>query len=326
MAVRAADGREADRAVFCSIATPSHAAAAFAALRSVGTHTPQVMLALLWVDASSPPSLPGVCVVPLADCVETATFAAMRDRYTDPELCFALKPYLLLHLLRQGHAQAHYVDGDCLVFGDLSPLLADLDAVDLLLTPHSLTPIPDDGLTPRALTVLRAGVFNGGYIGARNGDGAIAFLRWLGDMTRDRARNAPAEGMCGDQRWLDLAPVLAPGLGICRRAGANVGYWNLHERVLTTASDQGFRVNQQPLLFFHFSGYDPAHPDRLSRHQNRHAPEASPALAQLLRVYDRHLAEATAEAGLRSLPKARKKGRFAGLQAILGAAITEEKR
>jgi hypothetical protein len=65
----------------------------------------------------------------------------------------------------------------------------------------------------------------------------------------------PSTGRFVDQIWLDLvvaerygfAPLLDPGL--------NVGYWNLSERALSREGS-AWLVNQQPLRFFHFSGFD----------------------------------------------------------------------
>jgi hypothetical protein len=42
------------------------------------------------------------------------------------------------------------------------------------------------------------------------------FAQWHGEMTHRHARNAPDEGMCFDQRWLDLVPALFAGAAICR--------------------------------------------------------------------------------------------------------------
>jgi hypothetical protein len=280
MQVEAVPGRIA----FCAIATSSHLAAARRALRSFGHGAPHAELVLLSVDAPNEGG-DGIRTLAAQACLPQGEFEEMRARYTAAELCFALKPYLLAALLDDGCEQVHYVDADCRAYGALAPLIKDLAAADLLLTPHVLQPIPDDGATPSALTVLRAGSFNGGYIGVRATAAGREFSRWLGAMTREHAYNQPAKGMCGDQRWLDLVPVLFTGLRICRRRGANVGYWNLHERPLARVADGSYTAGDEPLMFFHFSGYDPARPMELSRHQNRHAVIAGGPLHQLVQEY-----------------------------------------
>lgn len=271
--------------VFCSIATASHVEQACAALRSFGWHAPGSALVLLLATPGREVRVEGIRTFGVHACVPPREYEQMRTRYSAAELCFALKPHLLGALIEEGFEQVHYVDADCRAFAALAPLIEDLAGADVLLTPHVLEPIPDDGLTPSALTVLRAGTFNAGYIGVRATDTGRSFARWLGEMTRRHAYNQPAKGMCGDQRWLDLAPALFPGLRICRRRGANVAYWNLHERPLARRGDGAYSAGGEPLMFFHFSGYEAARPTQLSRHQNRHPLVPGEPLQRLVEAY-----------------------------------------
>lgn len=295
---------------------------ASAALRSFGAHAPGAELVLLQVAPGPVPVLDGISVLAVDALLPPATLAAMRQRYTPAELCFALKPFLIGALLAAGHDQVHYVDADCQAYASLAPLIADLAVADVLLTPHSLSPIPDDGRTPAALTVLRSGVFNGGYIGVRNTAAGRAFAHWLAAMTERQAHNRPDDGMCGDQRWLDLVPVLFPGLAICRRPGANVAYWNLHERALGRDADGRYTVSGEPLMFFHFSGHDPRQPAQLSRHQNRHAVIDGEPLQLLLHDYGERLRAAQAFPAA----EAAGRGRLRALKAMLRNFPQETRR
>jgi hypothetical protein len=45
--------------------------------------------------------------------------------------------------------------------------------------------------------------------------------------------------------------------------------WNLHERVLTLRNDKYFVNNEYPLVFYHFSEYDPNKSDSLSKGYTR---------------------------------------------------------
>jgi hypothetical protein len=272
---------------FCSIATPSHVGQSSACLESIRLHHADASYFLLLVNASrrSMRLTAGIRVLHIEDCIDAVQLRAMRKSYTNAELCFAAKPFLIAQLFAAGAEQVHYLDGDCQVVGTMAPLISDLASADLLLTPHSFSPMPEDGCTPRSLTLLRAGVFNAGYIGVRNTAEGITFVSWLSSMTAKYARNAPKEGMCGDQKWLDLAPVLFPGTLICRHPGANVAYWNLHERQLSLGATGRFLVNGLPLIFFHFSGYTPQQPSQLSMHQNRHSLIPGTALYALVEQY-----------------------------------------
>jgi len=275
-------------AVFCTISTPSHLHQATTCLLSIREHHPGARCVLLLVHgAGDPPGLPGeIEVMRPEHCIPADALKQMQDNYTVAELCFAAKPFLMCALLTPEVGQVHYFDGDCLVLSSTDPLCAELDNADLLLTPHSLTPIPDDGATPRPLAILRAGAFNAGYMGVRHTEQGLFFVNWLSAMTLKYAKNQPKAGMCGDQKWLDLVPVLFRGLAICRHWGANVAYWNLHERSLSLDDRGYFRVNGQALIFFHFSGYDPVQPLQLSKYQNRTRLVPGSALHELVRNYD----------------------------------------
>ncbi|MGH8460789.1 MAG: hypothetical protein ACRESS_04220 [Stenotrophobium sp.] len=277
---------------FCSIATPSHVPQAVACLQSIHRYHEDARYFLLLVNAEGQQvsSLPDTTeALSIEDCVGADDLRMMRKRYSITELCFAVKPFLIATLLEAGMDQVHYLDSDCLAFNCMTPLVLDLANADLLLTPHCLSPVPEDGQSPSALTLLKAGTFNAGYISVRRTGQGADFVAWLSSMTIRYAKNAPKEGMCGDQRWLDLTPALFPGMAICRHPGANVAYWNLHERKVLRDSEGHFRVNDQALIFFHFSGHVATHPTQLSKHQNRHPLIPGSHLHELVEFYRSHL-------------------------------------
>jgi glycosyltransferase involved in cell wall biosynthesis len=69
-----------------------------------------------------------------------------------------------------------------------------------------------------------------------------------------------------------------------------VAYWNLPQRRLEQAG-QGWTVDGAPLTFFHFSGFDPRKPTRLSKHDSRFATDMPEPLRRLTAHYGERLLE-----------------------------------
>jgi hypothetical protein len=141
------------------------------------------------------------------------------------------------------------------------------------------------------VTILRAGSFNAGFVAVSESPEARSFLEWWASRTAHWGFVAPERGYQGDQKWLDLAPSLFRGVVALRDPGSNVGAWSLHARRVERGA-AGLTVNGSPLAFFHFSGFDPDDPSRLSRYQNRVRLEDHPAVAELAADFARRIVAA----------------------------------
>ncbi|KVC11749.1 hypothetical protein [Burkholderia diffusa] len=279
---RVADAKTA----FAAIATESHLPLARLTMNGIRSNE-TIHKRIFVVGGDQAEVVDGdVAIVPMEAYVPPAVISRLVSRYTPSEVCFALKPYVLAAMLGEvGIRSAHYVDADIRFYAPVDALDAAFAGGDVLLTPHYLWPFPDDGRRPHVLTLLRGGVFNAGYVGVRNTCIGHEFLQWWGASVLNYGKNEPRNGTSGDQRWLDLAPALFPTCTVWRHPGANVGYWNLHERDLTESPDGTWLVNGERLMFFHFSGFDADVPTELSKYQNRIDTAARPPLARLLGDY-----------------------------------------
>ncbi|CAN5141107.1 hypothetical protein BH20ACT16_BH20ACT16_00680 [soil metagenome] len=216
-------------------------------------------------------------------------FDRMAALYNVLELSTAVKPWLLRHLLNvRGCETLAYLDPDIEVHDSLGELEALLHEHRLVVTPHLTAPMPRDGLKPSETDILIAGSYNLGFIGLAPGPDTDALLDWWGERLATDCIVAPERGFFVDQRWMDFAPGLVPSFHVLRDPGYNVAYWNLASRDVQRAGD-GWTVNDRPLRFFHFSGFDPAQPQLLSKHQNRIQLGDRPALRDLCRRYAKRL-------------------------------------
>jgi glycosyltransferase involved in cell wall biosynthesis/SAM-dependent methyltransferase len=216
----------------------------------------------------------------------------MAAIYDVMELSTAVKPWLLRTLLDRPEVDAvSYMDPDIQVFSSLARIEEEAKAHGIVLTPHFTAPLPRDGRTPREEDILIAGTYNLGFIALGAGENADALLNWWSERLEQDCVNDPANGHFVDQRWIDLAPGFWPDLFLLRETAYNIAYWNLPTRKLEIDGD-GYRVNGEPLRFFHFSGYDPRRPDDLSKHQTRISLREDPALARICDAYGNALIEA----------------------------------
>ncbi|MCF2517940.1 glycosyl transferase [Dyadobacter sp. CY351] len=220
------------------------------------------------------------------DKIEIRDFQEMADRYNITELNTAVKPFYFTYFFKH-YPEAHnviYFDPDIIVFQPLTELLSSLSAHKAVLTPHINTPI-EDQLTPNELHHLNTGVYNLGFVAFSRSPEITAFINWWEEKLRYECLIDLCNGLFVDQNWMNFLPIFVPDTHLERNPGYNAAYWNLHERVFLE-SDGTFFVNEtNPLIFFHYSGYDPQKPAVLSKYQDRFELSARPDLTALFDLY-----------------------------------------
>jgi hypothetical protein len=250
---------------FCTIIASNYMPQARVLAASLAEHHPDLLpLLVLCVDepAEGAESEANLEIVrPDELTIPKRTFWRMATLYDTTELCTALKPWLLEHLLAQGIEVAVYLDPDMLLLQPLSGMLDDARGAVALLTPHRLTPLGDDNLQPSEQSLLLSGFFNLGFIAVT--PRALPFLDWWKERLEFKSLIDHGSGYFTDQRWIDQAVHLF-GLSMTRDPRLNVAYWNFDER-LDNVRLMGTEDQSRPSLL-HFSGYSPAVPWLVSRH------------------------------------------------------------
>jgi hypothetical protein len=273
----------------CGVATKSHLARARVLAASCRSQHPGIPLFLLLVDridGSFDPAQEPFTTLCVED-LDVEDWPSLAFRYSQLELASALKPLLLRRLFeRFGLRKILYLDTDTFLTGSLEPVFDLLDRHPVVLTPHLLEPVAD-GATARELVILRSGAYNGGLVGISDLPEAHAFLGWWWARCRENALIRRSDGVFLDQRWLDLAPGMFPGVHIARDPGLNVAYWNVGERRVEWGEKP--RVNGVPLRFFHFSAFPYDGGERLSLYRPADRLAAHPELVPLFAEYRRRL-------------------------------------
>jgi hypothetical protein len=244
-----------------------------------------------------------------ADSIGLEIFDEMKDRYNLFELNCAMKSYFVTHVLETFRpSSVIYLDSDIMVFHPLNVIEEELQTSSFLVTPHTVSLYPPDGLLPGDRDLLRTGIYNAGFYALKNDENARRVLNWLNLKMVHHCYDNPSEGLFVDQKWFNLVPGYFEGVKALLHPGCNAAYWNLHERSVEKRGDE-FYVNGKPLVFFHFSGYSLDLPAQVSRHQGRIGMEKMPALVELFRIYHNSL-ESSGHRQMLSIPYAWKKESF----------------
>ncbi len=268
---------------FCTVVAKNYLPRARVLVDSLRAHHPGATVYVLLADAPEgrfdPAQEPFTCLQ-LQD-LDLPRPRELTFRYGVVELCTAVRPFLFRMLLGRGHERLVYLDPDMRVYAPLDQALRALDHANVVLTPHLCAP-----LEPSERHILVCGAYNLGFLGLHQGAAAEDLLAWLCSRLLHECLFAPAQGLFVDQRWMDLAAGLVDGVHVLRDPGYNVGHWNISQRTLTGSAAKPL-VNGVPLALFHYSGFDPARPERLSRHADE-GPAVEP-LATMLASYAREV-------------------------------------
>jgi lipopolysaccharide biosynthesis glycosyltransferase len=174
------------------------------------------------------------------------------------ELCTAVKGIAFQYIAdRHGAERIYYFDPDIVVFNRLDGLNQTLDQHSVLLTPHQFVPdVEDQAIQDNEICCLRHGVYNLGFLAVRMNEQGGRFIDWWADRLLRYCYDEVPNGLFTDQRWIDLAPAMFDDIAIIREPQYNVSTWNLSSRRATGRAPYEIEINGQPLVFYHFSGFD----------------------------------------------------------------------
>lgn len=192
------------------------------------------------------------------------------------ELCTAVKgPVMLKLLLEQPVGEGViYLDPDIVVFSSLDDLKEELRMADGLLTPHQVEPESDpQAVIDNEICSLKHGVYNIGFLALNHNPGGLSVAKWWKQRLLDHCFADIPNGLFTDQKWCDLIPCFFPGVRIYRHKGCNVATWNLTHRDVVIKENGMLFVNDVPLVFYHFSGFDSgAQEVMLNRYAKKNSP------------------------------------------------------
>ena len=211
--------------------------------------------------------------------------------YDVTEFATSVKPFVLEQLLCDFDVVL-YLDPDIQIFSSLDAIISMTYEHGWSLTPHVTKPYKDRNAGPPEKEIMGAGIYNLGYVGVSKS--SLAMLHWWQEhLNREAIIDQPSQ-LFTDQRWIDLAvPIFRPYIEYA--SGYNVAYWNLDHRILTQIKPDTYDVDGGPLVFFHFSGYDPDRPYLICKYQStgsRVSMSDNPVYSQIFSNYANRLIDA----------------------------------
>ena len=174
------------------------------------------------------------------------------------ELSTAIKPFVLQKLLMRADVKAVlYFDPDMVLFSRVDDILEALESANITLTPHQVMPEESlQAVMDNEICSLKHGVYNLGFLGVSSNEEGLRFSEWWKQRIYYFCRADINNGLFTDQRWIDLVPAFFSGVAIVRSPRHNVAPWNLTTRMVKGDFGTGFSVNDEPLGFYHFTGFD----------------------------------------------------------------------
>ena len=177
-------------------------------------------------------------------------FKFLAFKYNVIELSTAFKPFYAKKLL-ENYDKVIFLDPDIKVYSNLEIIEENLEKECFLLTPHLINVSPN---FQENLSLQKFGFFNLGFFALKRSEKAKKVLDWWWEQNRHYCFIETHTGAFDDQAWMSLAPHYFPFIKSLKHPGMNVGWWNLHERKIHIEIPQ-IKVNDYPLIFFHFSNY-----------------------------------------------------------------------
>ena len=248
---------------FCTVVSRSHLRPALALAVSLQVSGNGEILHVLVIDATGldlPLPVSGIEFHSLDEV--RSEIPELLPHYFDAfELCNALKPFLVTLLFDLGAEAVIYLDSDIFAVGSFAPVWSALESHPVLLTPHLLQPPPLDLVYTNEVGIVDQGVYNGGFTAWRHCPETNRVLKWMCERFVRYGFNDRPNGMFVDQKLLPLvADYYSDDIWIWRELTVNIAFWNVHERPVAIAN-KVYSVDEQPVIFFHLSGFRFERPD-----------------------------------------------------------------
>lgn len=216
----------------------------------------------------------------------------MAFKYNVIEFSTSIKPFCFNKLFKDGYEKVIYLDPDIYVTNPLDEIYGYLDQKSIVLTPHYCNIQTEYSGSITEEEILFVGIYNLGFTAVSNNLTGNKIIDWWMNRLADKCYADKFDALHVDQKWMDFIPAFFPNDSlITHHMGINPAIWNLHERELVINQNEEFQIKNIetqklfPLLFFHFSGFDPFKPKLINRRHPKYNTDVYPSYIPLFDEY-----------------------------------------
>lgn len=216
----------------------------------------------------------------------------MAFKYNVIEFSTSIKPFCFKKLFGNGYSKVMYLDPDIYVTNPLDEIFNYLDEKSIVLTPHYCNIQTEYTGSITEEEILFVGIYNLGFVAIRNNVNGNKIISWWMNRLANKCYADKFDALHVDQKWMDFIPAFFPNETlITHHMGINPAIWNLHERELIIDEKGAYTISNIesnkifPLLFFHFSGFDPFKPKLINRRHPKYNTDIYPSYIPLFDEY-----------------------------------------
>lgn len=184
----------------------------------------------------------------LQEHIENEKILSMKMERQLNEYCWTLKPVLLKYILASypNLTRLTYVDADLYFYLSPEIIFRKSPSSSVLLSQH-------DFPSAYKFVAKQSGKFNSGFISFKKGRTSMECLDWWAGKCMDWCFDRAEKGKYGDQKYLEMMPLLFKGVSTIKVKGANIAPWNDVKYKFSIKNGKVY-VDEWPLVFYHFSG------------------------------------------------------------------------
>lgn len=216
----------------------------------------------------------------------------MAFKYNVIEFSTSIKPFCFKKLFKQNYSKVIYLDPDIYVTNSLNEIFNYLDLKSIVLTPHYCNIQTEYTGSITEEEILFVGIYNLGFVAISNNLTGNKIIDWWINRLANKCYADKYDALHVDQKWMDFIPAFFPNETlVTHHLGINPAIWNLHERELIIDGNGEYKIRNIssnelfPLLFFHFSGFDPFKPKLINRRHPNYNTDIYPSYIPLFNEY-----------------------------------------